>query len=81
MGEPVKDCVASLRALAHSCEFGSTLTEMLHDRFVMGLNNEKIQQILLAKTDLIFDIAVSTRETASKDVQAMNSGSIFFFFY
>ena len=42
LGEPVKDYIASLRALAHTCEFGLTLTEMLHNRFVMGLNNEKI---------------------------------------
>ena len=41
-GEPVKDYIASLRALAH--EFGSILTEMLHDRFVMGLDNKKIQE-------------------------------------
>ena len=43
---------------------------MLRDRFVMGLNNEKIQQTLLAETDLTFDRAVSietAREIASKD--------------
>ena len=78
-GEPVKDYIASLRALAHTCEFGTTLNEMLRDRFVMGLNNEKIQQTLLAETELNFDRAVSiatARETASKDVQAMTSGSV-----
>ena len=52
---------------------------MLRDRFVMGLNNEKIQQTLLAETNLTFDRAVSIAtawETASKDVQAMTSGSV-----
>ena len=69
-GEPVNDYIASLMVLAHTCEFGSTLTVMLRDRFVMGLNNEKIQQTLLAETDLTFDRAVSietAREIASKD--------------
>ena len=77
--EPVKDYFAPLRALALICEFGLSLTEMLCDRFVMELNNEKIQQTLLAETDLTFDRAVSiatARETASKDVQAMISGSV-----
>ena len=65
--------------LTLNCEFGATLPEMLRDRFVMGLANDKIQQVLLAETDLTFDKAVSmatAREAASKDVQAMSSGSI-----
>ena len=46
---------------------------------MVGLNNEKIQQILLAETDLTFDKAVNiatARETAYKDVQAMTSGLV-----
>ena len=58
LGEPVEDYTASLRALDHTCEFDSTLTEMLLDRFVMGLNNEKIQHTLLVEIDLTFDRAV-----------------------
>ena len=78
-GESVNGFVAALKALAHTCEFGATLSEMLRDRFVMGLASEKIQQALLAETDLTYDKAVSmatAREAASKDVQAMASGSV-----
>lgn len=78
-GESVNDFVAAIKALAHTCEFGATLTEMLRDRFVMGLSNEKVQQVLLAESDLTFEKAVSmasAREAASKDVQAMSSGTV-----
>ena len=78
-GESVNDFVVALKALAHTCEFGTTLSEMLRDRFVMGLYSDKIQQVLLAETDLTFDKAVSmatAREAASKDVQAMSSGLV-----
>ena len=78
-GETVNDFVVALKALAHTCEFGATLSEMLRDRFVMGLSNDKIQQVLLAESDLTFEKALSmatAREAASKDVQAMTSGSV-----
>ena len=78
-GESVNDFVVALKALAHTCDFGTTLSEMLRDRFVMGLFSDKIQQVLLAESDLTFDKAVSmatAREIASKDVQAMSSGSV-----
>ena len=78
-GESVNDFVAALKALAHTCEFGGTLSEMLRDRFVMGLSSDKVQQVLLAESDLTFDKAVSmatAREAASKDVQAMSSGTV-----
>ncbi|XP_076052771.1 uncharacterized protein LOC143032187 [Oratosquilla oratoria] len=77
--ESVKDFVAALKALAHTCEFGTTLSQMLRDRFVMGLASDKIQQVLLTESELTFEKAVSmatARETASKDVQAMASGSV-----
>ena len=78
-GESVNDFLAALKALAHTCEFGGTLSEMLRDRFVMGLSSDKVQQVLLAESDLTFDKAVSmatAREAASKDVQAMSSGTV-----
>ena len=78
-GESVNDFVAALKALAHTCEFGATLSEMLRDRFVMGLANNQVQQVLLSESDLTFEKAVSmatAREAASKDVQAMASGSV-----
>ena len=52
---------------------------MLHDRFVTRINIEKSQQTLLAEIDLTFDRALSIAtaiESASKNVQAMTSGSL-----
>ncbi|XP_076049435.1 uncharacterized protein LOC143030158 [Oratosquilla oratoria] len=77
--ESVKDFVAALKALAHTCEFGTMLSQMLRDRFVMGLASDKIQQVLLTESELTFEKAISmatARETALKDVQAMAGGSV-----
>lgn len=66
-GESLADFVASLKALAHTCDFGNPLTDLLRDRFVMGLSNETTQHTLLAEADLTFEKAVdiaSVREAA-----------------
>ena len=78
-GESVADYIAGLKALAHTCDFGTTLTDMLRDRFVMGLANETTQQLLLAEADLTFNKAVdmaTAREAALRDVQAMGGGNV-----
>ena len=75
-GESVADFVAAIKALAHSCEFGTGLNDMLRDRFVMGLSNEITQHTLLAEADLTFARAVevaTAREAAIRDAQAMGS--------
>ena len=79
--ESIADYIASLKTLAHSCEFGTNLNEMLRDRFVIGLANRSTQQVLLSEADLTFKRAVeiaSARETALKEMEAShiaNSGS------
>ena len=40
--EGVATYVASLRKLSEHCNYGETLPEMLRDRLVCGINNEKI---------------------------------------
>ena len=74
--ESVADFVASLKELAHTCEFGTNLNDMLRDRFVTGLSNTKTQHSLLAEADLTFAKAfeiATAREVAQKDVQAMGN--------
>ena len=34
--ESVSDFIAALKELAHTCEFGTTLNDMLRDSFVIG---------------------------------------------
>ena len=41
--ESVSDFVKEIKTLAHTCDFGETLTMMLRDRFVMGIANNWIQ--------------------------------------
>ena len=59
-GERVKDYVAELRKLSEHCNFGNNLQESLRDRFVCGLNDEKVQQRLLATNELTLKLAVDT---------------------
>ena len=75
-GESIGDFVAGIKSLAQSCSFGDQLSDMLRDRFVMGLNNEQTQHALLAESDLTFQRALevaTAREAAYHDAQAMGN--------
>ena len=52
--------VAILRKLSEHCNFGNNLHESLRDRFVCGLNDERMQQRLLATKDLTLQTAIDT---------------------
>jgi len=58
-GETVVQYLAELRKLADRCKYGEMRTELIRDRFVCGLLNERIQNMLLTKTDLTLDMAIS----------------------
>ncbi|KAJ8039789.1 hypothetical protein HOLleu_13900 [Holothuria leucospilota] len=69
-GESVSSYVAELRALAEYCNYGTTLNDMLRDRLVCGINNDRIQRNLLSKSSLTFETALEIAiglETASKN--------------
>ncbi len=75
-GETVLDYVAVLRKWAHDCNYGEKLTEMLRDRLVCGINDDRIQRRLLAETDLTFEKALKiaqAMETANKDVRDLHA--------
>ena len=46
--------MAELTKLSEFCVFGDTLDVMLRDRLVCGLRNQKLQQRLLAESNLTF---------------------------
>ena len=50
--EAVAEFVAQLRQLSEHCQFGDTLSDMLRDWIVCGINDQHIQQRLLAQSDL-----------------------------
>ncbi len=75
-GGAVLDYVAILRKLAHDCNYGEKLTEMLRDRLVCGINDDRIQHRLLDETDLTFEKALKiaqAMETAYKDVRHLQA--------
>ena len=68
--EGVADFIAELRQIAKHCDYQDKLDDMLRDRLVSGVRNERIQRRLLAEPDLTFarakEIAVGM-ETAEKN--------------
>ena len=67
--------VAELRKLAPDCNYGDNLQQMLRDRLICGINDERIQRRFLAEHKLTFDKALSIAvavETAKKNTQVLN---------
>ena len=60
VGETIKSYVAELRRLSEHCNFGDKLNEHLRDKLVCGLNEQRIQQRLLAIKNLDLDTAIDT---------------------
>ncbi|KAI7797170.1 hypothetical protein IRJ41_014565, partial [Triplophysa rosa] len=69
--ETMTEYVAELRCLAQDCNYGATLNQMLRDRLVCGIDDDRIQRRLLSETNLTFETALKiavAAETASKNV-------------
>ena len=56
--ETISTYVAALRQLAEHCNYRNTLSEMLHDHLVCGINHPANQKTLLAEKDLTLDNAL-----------------------
>ena len=72
--ESTTQFVAELRALAQYCNFGASLTDLLRDRIVCGINDDHIQRILLSEKALTFEKALElavSLETARKNVSEL----------
>ena len=77
-GDSVAAYVAELRAIAKTCNYGTTLDEMLRDRLVCGIGDEKVQEQLLAKSDLTLQKAMEIAqgiETAARNVKELHAPS------
>ena len=73
-GESVATFVADLRRLSEYCEFGDSLVEMLRDRLICGINNDRMQRRLLAESKLSFEKAyelAQAMETADHDAREL----------
>ena len=60
--ENVATYISELRQLAIKCNFGDKLDEMLRDRIVCGVNDNRIQRRLLAEPDLTFKKALEVAQ-------------------
>lgn len=73
-GESVAEFVAELRHIAQLCNFGPALEDMLRDRLVCGLRDDRVQRRLLAEPRLTlakaFEVAQAS-EMAEKGVRAL----------
>lgn len=70
--ETVMEYVAALRKLAQHCNYGDALKEMLRDRLVCGVADDRIQRRLLAEPGLTLEKALEVAqatETANRDVR------------
>ena len=78
-GETIATYVAALRELAEYCNYGASLSEMLRDRLVCGVNHDGIQKKLLAEKELDFDkaysvaVAIEVAERDTKNLKAERS--------
>ena len=76
--ESVATYVTKLKRLAETCNFGDTarLNEMMRDRLVCGVANEKWQQRLLAEDNLTYEKAFKlllSVEASEKEVKDLSS--------
>ena len=74
--ESIATYIAELKKLSRECDFKTTLQDMLRDRLVCGVRNDKIQQRLLSEATLTFDDAVKLAtavERAQHDLKDLNS--------
>ena len=76
-GETIAEFVTGLKELSRQCEYPAALqSELLRDRFVIGLNNSLTQQHLLAEDGLTLEkaIAIATaREASLRDSKSTRS--------
>ncbi|KAL5481688.1 hypothetical protein EMCRGX_G021912 [Ephydatia muelleri] len=66
-----------LKELARKCEFGDALNDMLRDRLVCGINDERVQKRLLVEVNLTFDSALKISqgcEVAERCAKEIHSG-------
>ena len=77
-GEDVSTYVAELRKLSEHCNFGTALNDMLRDRLVCGIADQRIQCRLLAEPDLTFAKAMElahAAEAADRNTRALDRGA------
>ena len=77
-GESIQQYVAKLRCLSEHCDFRDHLEDMIRDRLICGVNDERIHRRLLAESRLDFEkalelaTAMETADESTCDIQQGN---------
>lgn len=77
-GESVSVFVAELRRLAEHCQFEASLDDMLRDRLVVGIQDNRTQRRLLTEGDLAFQKAfqlAQSMELAAQHAESLHLGA------
>ena len=73
-GESVAQYLSELQRLSEHCQYGTVLNDMLRNRLLAGIANERMQRRLLSEKDLTFararELALSI-ETAEQNAEEM----------
>ena len=75
-GESITAFVARLRELASHCEYGDTAAQLIRDRLVCGIRDDRLQRSLLCTTNLTFDKAVQLallHEAAEQNAKVLSA--------
>lgn len=78
-GESVASYMSELRKLAEYCNFDNYLTDMLRDRLVCGIADERVQRLLLTEKDLTLDKAYTiclAEEVATRDTSVLKGEQV-----
>ncbi|XP_041475767.1 uncharacterized protein K02A2.6-like [Lytechinus variegatus] len=80
--ESLSTYIAELRRLANECKFDTILEEMLRDRIVCGVADDRIQRRLLAEPTLTFEkakdiaLAMELADKNTADLRDQNKGEM-----
>ena len=72
--EPIDQWVTDLRSKAAKCEFGTFESDMIRDKVVFGVRDERIKERLLREADLTLNKALDVcraAETSTQQIEAM----------
>ena len=73
-GQTVADFIAELRKLSEYCDYGSSLSDMIRDRLVAGINDDAMQKRLLTTDYASLDLKKAQElclamEAANRDIR------------
>ena len=73
--ETVASFLARLRKLTEYCNYGKSLDEMLRDRLVCGIDNERLQRTLLSEKTLTLAKAYELCQAAERNAKALRANT------